>query len=204
MCNMITKNDNIEIVINDEADRVMKELFDSLKNRYQNDLGSLKGSQSLFDYVQLLYYKCHKIKSNWGGSYIDSPDWIKNKNATINSINKKDNKCFQYTEAVALDLEEVGKNLVKIAKAKPFINITRKESIFHQKKMIRKKLKRIIEQLLSMFCMLKKKNIYPAYVSKHNLNCKKQAILLMIPCSEKCEAKSEGRWHYLAVKNLRK
>ena len=61
---MITKNDNIEIVINDEADRVMKELFDSLKNRYQNDLGSLKGSESLFDYVQLLYYKCHKIKSN--------------------------------------------------------------------------------------------------------------------------------------------
>ena len=55
-----------------------------------------------------------------------------------------------------------------------------------------------------MFCMLKKKNIYPAYVSKHNLNCKKQAILLMIPYSEKCEAKSEGRWHYLAVKNLRK
>ena len=70
--------------------------------------------------------------------------------------------------------------------------------------MIRKKLKRIIEQLLSMFCMLKKKNIYPAYVSKHNLNCKKQAILLMIPYSEKCEAKSEGRSHYLAVKNLRK
>ena len=61
---MITKNDNIEIVINDEADRVMKELFDSLKNRYQNDLGSLKGSEFLFDYVQLLYYKCHKIKSN--------------------------------------------------------------------------------------------------------------------------------------------
>ena len=61
---MITKNDNIEIMINDEADRVMKELFDSLKNRYQNDLGSLKGSEFLFDYVQLLYYKCHKIKSN--------------------------------------------------------------------------------------------------------------------------------------------
>ena len=51
---MITKNDNIEIMINDEADRVMKELFDSLKNRYQNDLGSLKGSEFLFDYVQFV------------------------------------------------------------------------------------------------------------------------------------------------------
>ena len=80
-------------MINNEADEVVKELFDSLKNRYQNDLKSKKGSD---DYVQLLYYKCHKINPNCGGSYIDSPDWIKNKKATINHNNKKDNKCFQY------------------------------------------------------------------------------------------------------------
>ena len=30
------KNDNIEIMINDEADEVLKQIFDSLKNRYQN------------------------------------------------------------------------------------------------------------------------------------------------------------------------
>ena len=24
-------------------------------------------------------YKCYKINLNWGGSYLDSPDWIKNK-----------------------------------------------------------------------------------------------------------------------------
>ena len=29
--------------------------------------------------------------------------------------------------------------------------------------------------------MLKKKKIYPAYVSKHSSNCEKQVILLMIP-----------------------
>ena len=34
------KCDNIEIMINDEADEVVKELFDSLKNRYQNNLES--------------------------------------------------------------------------------------------------------------------------------------------------------------------
>ena len=32
-----------------------------------------------------------------------------------------------------------------------------------------------------MFCMLKKKKIYPAYVSKHNSDHEKQFILLMIP-----------------------
>ena len=39
----------------------------------------MKGSKFVFDYVHLLHYKCHKINPNSGGSYIDSPDWIKNK-----------------------------------------------------------------------------------------------------------------------------
>ena len=52
----------------------------------------MKGSEFVFDYVQLLFYKCHKINRNCSGSYIDSPDWIKEK-ATINPINKKDNTC---------------------------------------------------------------------------------------------------------------
>ena len=47
-------------MINDEADEVIKELFDSLKNGYQNNLESMKGSELVFDYVHLLYYKCHK------------------------------------------------------------------------------------------------------------------------------------------------
>ena len=41
-----------------------------------------------------------------------------------------------------------------------------------------------------MFCMLKKLK-HPAFVSKHNSNCEKQAILLVIP-------NGEG-WHYLAA-----
>ena len=32
---MHSKSDNIEIMISDEADEVIKELCDSLKNRYQ-------------------------------------------------------------------------------------------------------------------------------------------------------------------------
>ena len=49
----------------------------------------MRGSELVFDYVQLLYYKCHKMNLNGGGSYIDSPDSIKSKKATINPINKK-------------------------------------------------------------------------------------------------------------------
>ena len=61
---MMKESDNIKIIINDEADEVIEELFKSLKNRYQNNLESMKGSEFVFDYVHLLYYKCHKINLN--------------------------------------------------------------------------------------------------------------------------------------------
>ena len=39
---MHSKSDYIEIMINDDADEVLKGLFDSQKNRYQNNLESRK------------------------------------------------------------------------------------------------------------------------------------------------------------------
>ena len=84
---MHSKSDNIEIMMNDEADEVIEELFKSLQNRYQKNLEKLmKGCEFVFDYVHLLYDKCHEINPNPSGSYKDSPDWIKSK-ATINPIN---------------------------------------------------------------------------------------------------------------------
>ena len=59
---MHSKSDNIEIMINDRVDEVIKELFDSLLSSYQIDLEvSMKGSDYIFDYVHLSYQKCHKI-----------------------------------------------------------------------------------------------------------------------------------------------
>ena len=69
----------------------------------------IKGSEFVFDYVHLLYYKCHKINLNRGGSYINSTDWIKSKKATINPINKKDHKYFQCAITVALNHKELKK-----------------------------------------------------------------------------------------------
>ena len=51
-------------------------------------IGNLFRLKNVFDYVHLLYHKCHKINASLGGSYIDSPDWIKNKKANINPIKK--------------------------------------------------------------------------------------------------------------------
>ena len=69
-----------EVTFNDEADEVREELFKSLLNRYHNNLEKLmKGTDFVFNYVHLLHCKCHKINLNHGGSYIDSPEWIKTK-----------------------------------------------------------------------------------------------------------------------------
>ena len=62
-CLMHSKSDNIEIMINNEPDEVIKELYVWLKNRYENDIESMKGSEFVFDYVHLFYYKCHEIKT---------------------------------------------------------------------------------------------------------------------------------------------
>ena len=40
----------------------------------------MRGSEFLFEYAQLSFYKCHEINLNRSGSFIDSPDWIKKSN----------------------------------------------------------------------------------------------------------------------------
>ena len=59
---------------------------------------------------------------NCSGSYTDSPELIKNKKATTNIINKKDNKCLQYNVTVALIHGKIRKNPERITKIKLFIN----------------------------------------------------------------------------------
>ena len=82
----------------------------------------MKGSDFIFNYINLLYYKSHKRNPNRGLSYIDSSDWIKNKKVAIYSIDQKGNKCFQYAVTVALNHEELKKYPRRITKNKPFIN----------------------------------------------------------------------------------
>ena len=86
---MNSKSHNIEILINDEANEVIKELFKSLKYRYQNDLESMKDSEFIFNYVHLLYHKCRKINPNCDGCYVDSPNWIRNKKLNVKSWRNK-------------------------------------------------------------------------------------------------------------------
>ena len=121
-----------------------------------------------------MYYKCLKINPNRGGSYIDPPDWVKNKKATLHPINKKDSKCFQYAVTVALNHEEIKKDPQRITKIKPFINQYNCERInFPSEKDDWENFEKNNVTIAPNVCKLKKKKKYPAYVSKHNSNCEK-------------------------------
>ena len=49
-------------MMNDEADEVIKDLFDSIKNRYQNNLESMKGKVVSFSLVMFIYCIINVIK----------------------------------------------------------------------------------------------------------------------------------------------
>ena len=99
----------------------------------------MKGNDFIFDSVQLMHYQCHKVNFKRGGSYIDSPDWIKKRKAKINP--KNDNKkCFQYATTVALNYEEIKWNPERVSNIKPFINKYNWEKINYPSKNIQKNL----------------------------------------------------------------
>ena len=133
---------------------------------------------------------------NRGGSYIDSPDWIKNKHATISPKNKN-NYCFKYAITAALNHERIKKNPQRISKLEPFIdNYYWKDIEFpsHAKdwKKFEQNNKTIALNIL--YVSYNTKQIKPACISKYNNKRGNQVILLMITDNEK--------WHYLAVKSI--
>ena len=116
---MGTKSHNIEIMMGNEINEIIEELFESLLQKYQEELKeNMRGSEFNFD---LSHYNLHKINLRKVGSYIDSPEWLKNKKAPIRSENN-DDKCFQYALTVALNYEQIKKDPQRISKIKLFID----------------------------------------------------------------------------------
>ena len=71
----------------------LKNFFILFYKNIKRDLEELsKRNEFVFNSVNLLYYKFHKLSLNRSGSYIDSSKWLKNKKATINPKHN-DNKC---------------------------------------------------------------------------------------------------------------
>ena len=104
---MYSKSNNFEIMMGVDTNEIIKNIFNSILQRYQKGLQeSMRGSDFVFDYVESLNYIFHKIGTKRSGSYIEAPEWIKNKKATINPQNKND-KCFQYAVTIALNYNRI-------------------------------------------------------------------------------------------------
>ena len=144
-----------------------------------------------------MYYDLNTVSLSRGRSYIDSPEWLKNKKTTINTQNEKDGKCFQYALTVALNYKQIKKDPQRVSKIKPVINqYNWKEINFPSYKKGWKKfdLNNKSIALNILYVPYHTKEIRHAYKSKYNLKRDNEVILLMITDGEK--------WHYLAVKKL--
>ena len=193
---MHTRSINEEFKNGSNTDEIIEELFESLLQRYQENLHEkMKGSDFAFDGVNYLYYDLNKISISRGGSYIDSPKWLKNKKSTINPKNN-DYKCFQYAITLALNLDKINNHPERISKIKPFIEEYNWKNIdLPSTNKDWKKFELNNDAALNiLYVPYDTKKVEIAYESKYNLTREKQIILLMISNGE--------NWHYLVVKSL--
>ena len=85
---MYTRSTSEEIIIGCETEEVAENLIMQLLQKYQDNLqNKMKGSDFIFNGVNYLYYDLNRITISKGGSYIESPKWLKDKNCTINQKN---------------------------------------------------------------------------------------------------------------------
>ena len=171
-----------------DTDEIIEELFECLLQRYQEGLEeSIRRNEVIFDSVYVLYYDLTKLSLNLGGSYKDSPEWLKNKKATINSKNN-DDKCFQYTVTGALNNKQINNNPQRISNIKPFISqYNWKEMYFpsHRKDWEKFQSNNKSIALNILYVPYNTEGIRHAYKSKHNLKRENQVIPLVITDGEK-------------------
>ena len=110
-----------EFMIGGETEEIAENLIMSILQKYQDNLqNKMKGSDFIFNGINYLYYDLNRITISKGGSYIESPKWLKDKKCCINQKNN-DNKCFQYAATLALNINSIDKYHQRITKVKPFI-----------------------------------------------------------------------------------
>ena len=68
------RSDNVSIMWDNDTDDIIRELFRSFLNNYQEDLKIISGSEFNFESVELMNYKLHRIRLRRGGSYINLPN----------------------------------------------------------------------------------------------------------------------------------
>ena len=105
--------DNVSIMQGSDTDYIIRELlFRSFLSNYQEKLKIVKGSNFLFESVELMDYKLHRVRLRRGGSYIKSPEWLLHKGATVNPKNENFDECLRWSIISALNYSKNYKNKI--------------------------------------------------------------------------------------------
>ena len=100
-CTIYIWRDNVSIMRGSDTDYIIREIFRSFLRNYQEELKIIKGSDFVFESVELVDYKLHR--------YVKSPEWLANKKATINPKNKNDDECLRWSTISASNYNEIMK-----------------------------------------------------------------------------------------------
>ena len=187
-------SNNESIMQGRDTDDIIRELFRSFLHNYQEELKIIKGSDFVFESVELMDYKLHRVRLRRGGSYIKSPEWLLHKGATINPKNKNDDECLRWSTISALNYNEIMK--------KEFENIFKK--IKHEDKDFSSQQRdwENFEQnnesiaLNVLFSSQNSEEITLVYKSEHNLEWENNTLLLMISYDY-----DDEKYYYFAVKS---
>ena len=137
-------------------------------------------------------YKLHKAGLKRGKSYLDSPEQLVNKRATINPKNIKDNKCFQYAIVLRSIYNEIKrKELEKLFEKSKYEDID-----FPSQQRDWKNFEQNNESiaLQVLFASQNSEDITLVYKSEYNFERKNKVLLLMINDDD------DERYYYFDVK----
>ena len=89
---------------------------------YQEELKIIKGRDFVFESVDLLDYKLHRVRLKRDGSYTKSPKWLENNKATMSPKNENDDECLRWSIISTLSYNDImkkrGWNIFKKSKHK--------------------------------------------------------------------------------------
>ena len=93
----------------EDTNTIIRESFKSFLHNYQQESKIIKGSDFVFESVDLLDYKLHRVRLSRSGSCIKSPKWLENKKATTNPKNDSDDECLRWSIISALNYNDIMK-----------------------------------------------------------------------------------------------
>ena len=169
---------NVSIMQGRDTDNIVTEIFRSFLHDYQEELKMIKGSNFVFESVDTMDYKLHRVRLRRGGSYVKSPEWLANKKATINPKKENVDECLRWSTICALNYNEIMKKEFENL----FEKIKHEDKDFSSHKRDWENFEQNNESIALNVLFLSKdsEEITLLYKSEHNYNRENKVLLLMI------------------------